>query len=63
MKVTHQQLVVREIPCLMGKIIQQSGFMSLWRGNGANMLRAAPYSGVQFAVFDMFQRFIARLNN
>ena len=32
--------------------IKQEGFLNLWKGNGANLIRIFPFSGLQFVVYD-----------
>ena len=32
--------------------IKQEGFLNLWKGNGANLIRIFPFSGLQFVTYD-----------
>ena len=32
--------------------IKQDGFLNLWKGNGANLIRIFPFSGLQFVTYD-----------
>ena len=41
----------------MRNIVHNEGFMALWKGNTATMIRVFPYSGVQFMVFDRCKLF------
>ena len=35
------------------RIITEEGMLRLWRGNGVNCIRVVPYSGFQFASYDV----------
>ncbi|KRW98526.1 Mitochondrial carrier domain [Pseudocohnilembus persalinus] len=46
------------------RIPKEQGFLSLWRGNGTNVLRIAPNIAMRFAVYDKFKSyFIQKENN
>lgn len=44
---------------MMFEIYKREGILALWRGNFANLLRVAPYSGIQFMVYDIAKRYFA----
>ena len=35
-----------------GNNIKQDGFLNLWKGNGTNLIRIFPFSGLQFVTYD-----------
>jgi solute carrier family 25 phosphate transporter 23/24/25/41 len=41
----------------LSKMYTEEGFLALWKGNGTNVARIAPYSAIQFASFDYLQQF------
>lgn len=41
------------------KMVQQEGVPGLFRGNGINCLRIAPYSAVQFATYEVLKTYLA----
>ena len=43
--------------------IKQEGFFNLWRGNGANLLRIFPFSGLQFVTYDFCKENLFENNN
>jgi hypothetical protein len=61
--VTHEPFSLRRFPAVMLEVYRREGMRALWRGHMAQMLRVAPYSGIQFMVYDFikkyFERFVA----
>jgi len=43
------------------RIVQQEGFLSLYKGNGAQMLRIFPYAAFQFTSYEFYKRLNRRL--
>lgn len=43
--------------------IKQEGFLNLWKGNSANLLRIFPFSGLQFVTYDFCKENIFENNN
>jgi hypothetical protein len=41
---------------LLVELYRTDGFLQLWRGNWATVLRVMPYAGVQFSAHDKFKR-------
>ena len=41
-------------------IYSREGFLGLWRGNAATVLRVFPYAGIQFAAFDVYKRLLGK---
>ncbi|KAM3144128.1 hypothetical protein pb186bvf_003892 [Paramecium bursaria] len=39
-------------------IYKTQGLISLWKGNGANIFRSIPSSGMKFTIFDSFKQYI-----
>lgn len=48
---------------LYRSIIQNEGFVGLWAGNGANLLRVFPAKAVVFSTNDMFQGFFRSISH
>lgn len=46
-----------DVPKVARKIVQTEGFLALWKGNTAAMIRVFPYSGIQFMVYDFCKQF------
>jgi solute carrier family 25 protein 16 len=42
-------------------MVSTEGFLSLYKGNGAQMVRIFPYGAIQFSAYELFKR-IARQN-
>lgn len=40
------------------KIVSKEGFLSLFQGNGAQMVRIFPYSAIQFTSFEFYKRVV-----
>lgn len=40
------------------RIPKEQGFLSLWRGNGTNVLRIGPNIAMRFAVYDKFKGYL-----
>ncbi|KAI1281851.1 Graves disease carrier protein [Halotydeus destructor] len=40
----------------MGQVVKKEGFLGLYKGNGAMMVRIFPYAAVQFVSFDMYKK-------
>ena len=59
-QVTHEPFSLSKFPIIFGSILKREGIMGLWRGNMANMLRVAPYSGIQFMTYDYISRYFDR---
>ncbi len=59
-QVTHEPFLLSKFPEVMTAIVNKDGVLALWRGNAANMLRVAPYAGIQFMVYDLAKRYFAR---
>ena len=38
------------------RIVQREGFLALYKGNGAQMLRIFPYAAMQYTAFETFKR-------
>lgn len=45
----------------LAKMTREEGIRSLWKGNGTNIARIAPYSALQFYSFDNYKRVAADL--
>ncbi len=43
--------------------VKQEGFLNLWKGNGANLLRIFPFSGLQFVTYDFCKENLFENNN
>jgi len=41
---------------IFGRVFKDEGFLSLYKGNGAQMLRIFPYAAIQFTSFESFKR-------
>jgi hypothetical protein len=41
-------------------VCRREGVRALWRGHAANILRVAPYSGIQFMVYDAIKQYLER---
>ncbi len=41
------------------RVVEQEGFVSLWRGNTANVIRYFPTQALNFAFKDQFKRMFA----
>ena len=54
-QVTHEPYRVSKVPTLLMSIARTSGIHALWKGNGAQLMRVFPYSGIQFMVFDFLK--------
>ena len=44
----------------MLEVYRREGMRALWRGHMANILRVAPYSGIQFMVYDCIKSYFER---
>ena len=49
----------RSIPHAMSTIVSEEGMFSLWKGNGANVLRVVPVYALKFAFNDKFKDIVA----
>ena len=39
------------------KMIKTEGILSMWKGNGVNCIRVAPFSGIEFYTYDKLKYF------
>eukprot|EP00941_MAST-03F_sp_MAST-3F-sp1_P001431 g1431.t1 len=42
----------------LARIVNEEGYLALWRGHSATLLRIIPYAAIQFASFDYYSRII-----
>jgi hypothetical protein len=59
-QVTNEKYSARSLPRVFMHIIREEGFMALWKGNTATILRIAPYAGIQFMTYDYLKRWFVR---
>ena len=52
--------IIQNAGRLLAELYKTDGFIQLWRGNGATLLRVMPYAGIQFAAHDKIKRFLLR---
>jgi solute carrier family 25 protein 16 len=41
-------------------MVRTEGFLSLYKGNGAQMVRIFPYGAIQFSAYELFKRLSTR---
>lgn len=59
-QVTNEPFSLRKFPAVMLEVYHREGMRALWRGHMANILRVAPYSGIQFMVYDCIKGYFER---
>ena len=58
-QVTNEKFSLRGFPSTILHICHTEGFLALWKGHLAAILRVFPYSGIQFGTFDAMKRWAA----
>lgn len=58
-QVTNEKFSLRRFPSIIAHICHTEGFLALWKGHLAAILRVFPYSGIQFGTFDAMKRWVA----
>mmetsp|Transcript_20179 Transcript_20179/g.28978 ORF Transcript_20179/g.28978 Transcript_20179/m.28978 type:complete len:353 (-) Transcript_20179:176-1234(-) len=59
-QVTNEKYSFRNLPKVFNTICKEEGFLALWKGNSATILRIAPYAGIQFMTYDYLKRWFDR---
>ena len=62
-QVTSAPFHLSDIPNVISRIIREEGFIALWKGNTATMIRVFPYAGIQFMVFNKCKSHLISLHD
>jgi hypothetical protein len=58
--VTNEKFTFRNIPKIFSHVVEKEGFLSLWKGNSAMILRIAPYAALQFMTYEQMKAWFVR---
>ena len=53
---TNEHFSLSKFPKVLLDIFHKEGFVALWRGHSASVLRVVPYAGIQFMTYDYVKR-------
>jgi hypothetical protein len=48
------------MPKIFRHVVEREGFLSLWKGNSAMVLRIAPYAALQFMTYEQMKAWFVR---
>lgn len=55
-KVSHSRFSYKALAKFLSASVNENGFLSLWRGNLANMIRVMPSASINFTAHEQWKR-------
>jgi hypothetical protein len=59
-QVTNEKFTFSNMPKIFSHVVEKEGFLSLWKGNSAMILRIAPYAALQFMTYEQMKAWFVR---